>query len=182
VCTFYSKEQSKPYKTTCSFVIFTKISAAQRKAGKPKALSIRLLMSNSSFVCDCGFDRALYTATGCTLEGVPFQRFPHVFGCVGFSHTTQTLHLIYFLPLFCPFCLPSFTFLSFSRLFFLIFSVRFYAFFFIVFIYFLLSYEYYMYFRAKDRYLYFLLGVRININIHTQFHYPRLYFDFHTSR
>ena len=65
-----------------------------------------------------GFDRILYTFTGYTLDGISFHRSSHMFGCLGFSRTTQTLHLIYFLPIFCPFSLPSLAFL-FYQLFFL---------------------------------------------------------------
>jgi len=123
VCTsmFYFEAQSKPYKTNCNFVISTKISAAHRRAGQLKASSLRPLIFNSSFVCDCGFDRILYTFIGYTLEGIPFHRSSHMFGCVAFSRTTQTLHLIYFLPPFCPFSLPSLAF-YFYNLFLLIFS------------------------------------------------------------
>jgi hypothetical protein len=115
---FCFEAQSKPYKTNCSFVISMKISAAHRRAGQLKASSLWPLIFNSSFVCDCGFDRILYTFIGYTLEGIPFHRSCHMFGCVLFSRTTQTLHLIYFLPLFCPFSLPSLPFL-FYNLFFL---------------------------------------------------------------
>jgi len=123
VCMFYFEAQSKSYKINCSFVISTKISAARRRAGQLKASSLRPLIFNSSFVCDCGFDWLLYTSTGYTLEGIPFHRSSHMFSCVGFSRTTQTLHLIYFPPLFCPFSLPSLAFLFICN-FSLIFSMR----------------------------------------------------------
>jgi len=95
---FYFEAQSKSYKTNCSFVISMKIPAAHRRAGQLKASFLRPLIFNSSFVYDCGFDRLLYTSTGYTLGGISFHRSSHMFGCVGFSRTTQTLHLIYFLP------------------------------------------------------------------------------------
>lgn len=95
---FYFEAQSKSYKTNCTFVISTKISATHHRAGQLKVSFLRPLIFNSSFVCDCGFDRILYTSTGYTLGGISFHRSSHMFGCVGFSRTTQTLHLIYFLP------------------------------------------------------------------------------------
>jgi hypothetical protein len=149
------------YKINCSFVISTKISAAHRRASQLKASSLRPLIFNSSFVCDCGFDRILYTSTGYTLEGIPFHRSSHMFGCIGFSRTTQTPHLIYFLPLICPFSLPSLAFL-FYHLFFLNIVYAFVGFLF--FTYFLLSYEYYFHFIAKERHIYVLYCMRININ------------------
>jgi hypothetical protein len=107
---YYFEAQSKSYKTKYSFVISTKISAAPRGACQLKASSLRPLIFNSSFVCDCGFDRIIVTFTGYTLEVDSFHRSSHMFSCLGFSRKTQTLHLIYFLLLFCPFSLPTLDF------------------------------------------------------------------------
>jgi hypothetical protein len=171
---YYFEAQSKSYKTNCSFVISTKISAAPRRAGQLKASSLRPLIFNSSFVCDCGFDRIIYTFTGYTLEAVSFHRSSHMFSCLGFSRTTQTLHLIYFLLLFCPFSLPSLDFL-FYQLFFLNIVYALVGFL----TYFLLSYEYYFYFIAKDRHIYFLSCMRTNTNTR-RVALSKLHFDFYT--
>jgi hypothetical protein len=115
---FYFEAHSKSYKTNCTFVISTNFSAAHRGAGQPKASSLRPLIFNSSFLCDCGFDRLLFSSIGYTLEGIPFHRSSHMFACLGFSRTNQTLHSIYFLPLLCPFTLSSAAFLFYQLFFF----------------------------------------------------------------